>query len=101
MPRARKNPYEQEPVPVRGSPFHPPKPPRPALQAQLMRIGAIGTDFALAVIVAGILGYFADMALGTRPWLFMSGLIVGLIAGFYRFVREAMAENRKLSRKRQ
>jgi F0F1-type ATP synthase assembly protein I len=100
MAKPQKNPYQQAPEPVPGSTSHPPQPPRSALQAQLMRIGAIGTDFALAVIVSGILGWFADMALGTRPWLFMGGLIVGLLAGFYRFLREAMAENRKLSQRR-
>jgi F0F1-type ATP synthase assembly protein I len=101
MPKPRKNPYQQEPEPVPGSSAHPPKPPpRSAVQAQLMRIGAIGTDFALAVIVSGILGWFADLALGTRPWLFMGGLLVGLLAGFYRFVREAMAENRKMGPRR-
>lgn len=100
--KERRNPYQQKPEPVPGSRAQPPAPPRQgsAVMAQLMRLSAIGTDFALTVIVSGVLGWLADMALGTRPWLFMASLIVGVIAGFVRFLREAMAENRRASQQR-
>lgn len=41
-----------------------------------------------AAVVAGLLlGWFLDRWLGTRPWLLVTGLILGAAAGFYEFIR--------------
>jgi F0F1-type ATP synthase assembly protein I len=93
-PRERNNPYRPEPHAVSG-PEQPTPTPRSGLMAQLVRVGAIGTDFVVAVIVMGAVGWVLDWALGSRPWLFMTGLLMGIVAGFIRFVRVALAENRR------
>lgn len=40
-------------------------------------------------------GYFLDGWLGTRPWLLVSGSVLGMIVGFYLFFRAIAAINRK------
>ena len=41
-----------------------------------------------AAVVAGLLlGWFLDRWLGTRPWLLVTGLVLGAAAGFYEFIR--------------
>jgi F0F1-type ATP synthase assembly protein I len=36
-----------------------------------------------AIIVLGGLGYFADTWFGTSPWLLLTGLLLGIVVGFY------------------
>lgn len=38
------------------------------------------------ILVLGGLGYVADKFLGTTPWCFLTGLVVGMAAGFYAMV---------------
>lgn len=47
----------------------------------------VGAGFGLAFSILFFLGmgYLADRALGTRPWLMLLGLAIGLGAGFYAF----------------
>ena len=33
------------------------------------------------------LGWFADKALGTQPWLLVAGIVLGSAIGLYQFVR--------------
>jgi ATP synthase protein I len=41
-----------------------------------------------AAVVSGLLvGWLLDRWLGTRPWLLVTGLILGSAAGFYEFIR--------------
>lgn len=41
-----------------------------------------------AAVVAGlIVGWLLDRWLGTRPWLLVTGLVLGAAAGFYEFIR--------------
>jgi len=43
-----------------------------------------------AAVVAGlIVGWLLDRWLGTRPWLLVTGLVLGAAAGFYEFIRAA------------
>ncbi len=44
-------------------------------------------DFVAAIIVGGLIGYFADYWLGTKPWLLMLFLIFGFIAGVRNTMR--------------
>jgi ATP synthase protein I len=43
-----------------------------------------------AAVVAGlIIGWFLDRWLGTRPWLLVTGIVLGAAAGFFEFIRAA------------
>ena len=50
---------------------------------------AYAAAFSLfASVVSGLIaGWLLDRWLGTRPWLLVTGLILGSAAGFYEFVR--------------
>jgi len=42
-----------------------------------------------AAVVSGlIMGWLLDRWLGTRPWLLVSGIVLGAAAGFYEFIRQ-------------
>lgn len=41
-------------------------------------------SFASSIIAGTLLGYFADMWLGTDPWLVVSGVLLGSYAGFVK-----------------
>ena len=43
-----------------------------------------GGSFMSSVIAGTLLGYFADMWLGTDPWLVVIGIVVGSYAGFVK-----------------
>jgi len=36
-----------------------------------------------SVIILVLLGYFLDEWLETKPWFMLSGLVIGLLTGFY------------------
>lgn len=65
------------------------------MRAQLSRIASIGTDFAVAVAACGFLGWLIDYWRGTQPWFLLGGLLLGLVVGFYRFIRDALAAMRE------
>jgi ATP synthase protein I len=50
---------------------------------------AYAAAFSLfAAVVSGLLlGWLLDRWLGTRPWLLVTGFILGVAAGFYELVR--------------
>ena len=52
---------------------------------------AYAAAFSLfAAVVAGLLlGWLLDRWLGTRPWLLVTGIVLGAAAGFYEFIRTA------------
>jgi F0F1-type ATP synthase assembly protein I len=68
--------------------------PRIDLTQQLIRVSSIGTNFALAIMGMGALGYFIDWWFGTRPVWILIGLGMGFVGGGYRFVHEALAASR-------
>lgn len=55
------------------------------------RAGALGMEFAAAVVVCLLAGWWADGKLGTSPWLTLAGVILGSIVGFWSIYR--MAKN--------
>lgn len=69
-------------------------------RAILGRVGAIGTEFVLSVLALGLVGWGADWLLGTKPWLLLAGVVLGLVYGFIKFVREATAASRSASQRR-
>lgn len=52
---------------------------------------AYAAAFSLfSAVVAGlIIGWLLDRWLGTKPWLLVTGIILGAVAGFYEFIRSA------------
>ena len=50
---------------------------------------AYAAAFSLfGAVVAGLgVGWLLDRWLGTRPWLLVTGLILGAAAGFYELIR--------------
>ena len=50
---------------------------------------AAGASYTLigALVLLGGVGYAADRWWGTRPWLLLAGLLLGLIVGFYELAR--------------
>ena len=41
------------------------------------------------ILLLGGLGYAADQWLDTAPWLFLAGLLAGIVVGFYELVKTA------------
>lgn len=71
------------------------RPPGPPLEDAARRLGRelsalglvlrlTGIGWYVAVCIAGgtVLGYWADGRVGTRPWLMMAGLAVGIAVAF-------------------
>jgi F0F1-type ATP synthase assembly protein I len=50
------------------------------------RYGALGFEFAGAVIAGILLGRYADTYLGTEPWLMLLGAVGGLSGAIYRLI---------------
>ena len=48
---------------------------------------AAGFTLFMSVAVMTGLGWLLDRWLGTQPWLLVTGIVLGSIAGFYQFVR--------------
>lgn len=59
---------------------------------RLVQISVIGSNFAFSVMAAGLLGWALQTWLlkSAAPWPLVIGLALGLILGFYRFIREAL-----------
>lgn len=45
----------------------------------------IGLTFVIAAAGGALGGYWLDAQLGTTPWLFLVGALLGIIVGFYHF----------------
>ncbi|HUL74387.1 MAG TPA: AtpZ/AtpI family protein [Vicinamibacterales bacterium] len=60
------------------------------LQDTVVRAGpAAAASYTLvgAILLLGGGGYALDQWLGTRPWLLLSGLLLGMAVGFYELVK--------------
>lgn len=55
-----------------------------------MQVSAIGTEFAVAVVGGGVLGWLIDTWLKTAPWALLGGCVFGLVWGFIRFIRSGL-----------
>lgn len=75
------------------TPKAPPRQPPDSSVNQLMRISTVGTNFALAVVGTGLLGWAGQKWVwpGAAPWLLVGGLLLGLVVGALRFVHDAKA----------
>ena len=60
------------------------------------RYSSVGVEMAICIGGATYAGYYADQQFGTKPWLFMFGLVVGTgaaIKAVIRIVRQFKASN--------
>jgi ATP synthase protein I len=48
--------------------------------------GAALMLFSSVISFCGV-GWLLDRWLGTKPWLLVTGIVLGAIAGFYQFIR--------------
>ena len=51
---------------------------------------SLGTTFAASLLLFPLLGYWADGKLGTRPWLALTGVFLGLLVGTVNFITVVM-----------
>jgi ATP synthase protein I len=49
-------------------------------------------EIAATTIVGAGIGWMLDSALGTRPWLFLLFLLLGVMAGFWNLMKAVNAE---------
>ncbi len=52
----------------------------------LGRYGALGFEFAGAVLAGIFVGRYADSYLGTAPWLLILGAVGGMAGAIYRLI---------------
>ena len=61
-----------------------------SLQENIRRSGPAATaSYTLigAIVLLGGIGYALDAWLGTSPWFLLTGLLAGLIVGFYELAK--------------
>ena len=51
---------------------------------------ALVLEFLAYIGVLGYAGWWLDQHRGTGPWGLLGGLLLGMIAGLYRMVREGL-----------
>lgn len=61
--------------------------------AELGRYAGLGMQFAASVLLFGAAGWWLDGRVGTRPWLFVVGLLLGAVLAFVSLLR-AVANDR-------
>jgi hypothetical protein len=54
---------------------------------EALRYGQVGTMLVAPMVAFGAIGYWLDRRFGTKPWLLLAGLILGMIGGFVSFFR--------------
>ena len=66
------------------------------------RYSGLGVEMAICIGGTTWAGYYADQKFGTKPWLFIFGLIVGTgaaIKAVIRIVRQFKSSNREPAQK--
>lgn len=58
------------------------------------KMSGMGLELVGAIGTMAVIGGLLDWWLGTKPWLIVTGLGVGLIMGMYRFFRKALSATR-------
>ncbi len=57
-----------------------------------LRYSGIGIEFASAVAVFALLGYWIDQHYGwRRPWGLLTGAALGLTGGMYNLIRQSLS----------
>lgn len=63
------------------------EPDRRSPLADAMRYAQVGTMLVAPIVVLGGLGYVLDRKFGSKPWLLLLGMMLGMAAGFVNFFR--------------
>jgi len=56
--------------------------------AKASRFAAVGFEFTSPMIVGAVIGHYADLHFHSDPWITLAMFLAGLVAGFYRLIRE-------------
>jgi F0F1-type ATP synthase assembly protein I len=48
-----------------------------------------------SVAFCGVVGYFADRHFGTKPWLFVGGMVFGIVSGMTLFLKTVLSLDAK------
>lgn len=51
---------------------------------------SLGMELIAPILVGVLGGYWLDGKLGTRPWLVLTGALLGIAAGFIEFFRRVL-----------
>ena len=62
----------------------------------LGELSSVGLTLVLATVIGLGAGYYADRWLGTKPWLTLLGLGMGIVAGFVNLFRSVGRAGREL-----
>jgi len=62
----------------------------------LGELSSIGLTLVVATVIGLVAGYYADSWLGTKPWLLLLGLGLGIAAGFVNLFRSVKRAEREL-----
>jgi ATP synthase protein I len=57
-------------------------------------LSAVGLSLVVAIVMGAAIGYGLDAWLGTRPWLFLLGFVMGVAAGLLSVFRVVDAVSR-------
>jgi ATP synthase protein I len=68
---------------------------RGSTTSQMAEFAGVGLQFAGAILLFLFLGRWLDGRLGTEPWLLLTGVLVGAVAGFYSMYRQLVLQPRK------
>ena len=78
---------------------HDPKDPRTSA-SQAGDVLGVGLQFAGAIVLFLFVGRWLDERLGTEPWLLLTGVMVGAVAGFFSLYRQLVVVPRERERRR-
>jgi ATP synthase protein I len=65
---------------------------------RMAKLSSVGLEMGIAVALGSGIGYWLDKKFGTKPWLMLVFLLLGVAAGFkgiYTAAREATRGNRE------
>ena len=62
-------------------------PREPSSWKPLYELSAVGITLVLSTVIGLAGGYYLDRWLGTTPWLLLTGLLLGIAAGFVNLFR--------------
>jgi len=55
--------------------------------AEALRLAQSGSVLVAPMLGLGAVGYFLDGRFGTKPWLMVAGLLLGMAGGFANFIQ--------------
>lgn len=59
------------------------------------RYMGLGVEMMASIVGPTLLGWWLDGKFGTEPWLVVSGMLLGLVGGFYNMIKALMRLTRQ------